>query len=183
MSLWGASLFKHYTLLFVSLFWGRISCNPGWLWTCYVTKNDRKLLLLLLLLLPCKCWDHKHAPPCLAYLVQGNGAHVLVPVRQALYQLGHIHRPQMPSFSWLCLPCWFVSLIALFILTTVGQLLPGNQPWLWRVHLFFSAPTEMQDEPLANLEEISFLSPILKLHLAKLESRYHPYRSSHQNEP
>lgn len=55
-------------LFFFSFFcfclWDKVSCNPGWHWTCYITKDGFELMILLHS--PLQCYDYRCVLPCLA---------------------------------------------------------------------------------------------------------------------
>lgn len=42
-------------------FWARVSCSPGWSWTCYVAEAGLEFLVLLAL--PFRTWDRRHVLP------------------------------------------------------------------------------------------------------------------------
>jgi hypothetical protein len=51
------------------LFWGKVSCSPGWTQTCKWQRLN--LNFLICLLIPPEHWDYPYVPPCLVSMVLG----------------------------------------------------------------------------------------------------------------
>lgn len=70
----GSPRFSKTTHLFH--FQNRVSRSLGWPITCYVVKDDLKLLILLPV--SPECWDYKYPAPCLVCAVPGIKPRVLL---------------------------------------------------------------------------------------------------------